>query len=501
MDRGPWTLACLTKEGRDPVRSKHDQKVAVAYPHPGHVHAKFHQSLLNMFIVDACGGTLPDGRKVGGHRRIVAGGAHIPISSGAVIARARNRLVVEFLKLDGIDWLLMIDTDMTFAPDLIEMLVSAAHPTERPVVGGLCFQFAQDKPRKFWPTLYAWLPETTRLRRLTQYLDNTLVPVAATGAACLLIHRTVLEAMRAKYPPPRPWFDETPFYEHDADGKPILESGDEYSEDITFSLRVQACGFPVFVHTGIKLGHVKEFEADEAAFIAESTGLAEPVVPALPTFVVIASKDRPEMLSALRARLAGQATDVFVMDNGYDVAPDGSIEAHGWPLHRMWNEGLTRAEEAAAGRPFNVAVLNDDVDVPADFLARLESGLRARDDIWVACPNHQDLDIPDGQAMPVVADGQAMSGWAFMLRGEAGLRFDERFVWWYGDADLERQVRQAGKHVVCVGGCHAHHLDPLRSTLDDPVRLAQAEVDERRFAEKWGVDPASLWLAQRKVAV
>ena len=88
-----------------------------------------------------------------------------------------------------------------------------------------------------------------------------------------------------------------------------------------------------------------------------------------------------------------------------------------------------------------------------------------------------------------------------MLRGEAGLRFDERYQFWYGDSDLECQVKTAGKFTVCVGGCEARHLDPLRSTLEDPGRLAQAEADELLFAEKWGLDPGSLWLAQRKAAV
>jgi hypothetical protein len=30
------------------------------------------------------------------------------------------------------------------------------------------------------------------------------------------------------------------------------------SEDITFCLRAGACGFPVYVHTGIEIGHMKE---------------------------------------------------------------------------------------------------------------------------------------------------------------------------------------------------------------------------------------------------
>jgi GT2 family glycosyltransferase len=88
-----------------------------------------------------------------------------------------------------------------------------------------------------------------------------------------------------------------------------------------------------------------------------------------------------------------------------------------------------------------------------------------------------------------------MSGWAFMLRGESGLRFDEQFEWWYGDSDLERQVRLAGKQTVCVGGCYANHLYPMLSSKD-PARLVQAKEDERRFAVKYGLDPTSLWLAQ-----
>jgi GT2 family glycosyltransferase len=127
--------------------------------------------------------------------------------------------------------------------------------------------------------------------------------------------------------------------------------------------------------------------------------------------------------------------------------------------------------------------------------------MRASDDHWISYPNHQGIDIPLGAAVetknPEMA-GQTLSGWCFMLRGEAGLRFDEQFEWWYGDSDLQRQVEAAGGKVVCIGGCHVEHHDPLRSTVDDPERLMQARADEVRFAEKWGVDPAGLWLAKNQ---
>ena len=482
------------------MKARKDMKVAVSYPHPDEVNARFMRSMLHVWRVDALAQHRADGSRVGGHMRIMDGGALLAVESGAVIARGRNQIVREFMKLDA-DWLWMVDTDMTFEPTILEDLVAAAHPTLRPVVGALCFAHMRQETRKFWPTLYAWVPGTQQLRRLTQYPADTLVPVAATGAACLLVHRSVLEELERRWPPPRPWFDETKFYrEADADGKPVFSTGDEYSEDITFCLRAQGAGFPVFVHTGIKCGHVKSFEADEALFLQESALLAETMKPALPTFAVIASRSRPEMLATLRAQLEPQVSETFVFDNGYDIPPEGdSIEAHGWPLHRMWNKGLAMAEKAADGKPFNVLVVNDDVEVPLELCAQLEAGLRVSDDVWISYPNHRGLDIPAGQAVTTVSDhmaGQTISGWCFMLRGETGLRIDERFQWWYGDTDLERQVRAAGKQVAAVG-CLAAHFDAMTSTMQDPVRLAQAEQDEKEFAAKWGLDPASLWLAQR----
>jgi len=472
------------------VTSKSDQKVVVLYPHYGPVEHGFMRSMLGLWRYDALGGRTSDGAKVGGRRRILEGGGCIDRST-AILLRARTDLVHDFLKLDA-DWAWLVDDDMTFAPDIVDRLVEAAHPSERPIVGGLCFAYMRDQSRRFWPTLYAWIPGTEGMRRLTQYPGDRLIQVAGTGAACLLVHRTVFEKIAERFPGPRPWFAETE-----------TSDGDILSEDLTFCLRAQACGFPVHVHTGIKLGHIKNFEADEEAFIAESAALAEACVPALPTYAVVATRFRPEMLAVLRGQLAGQVTDTFVFDNGHDTPPPGSIPAHGWSLHRMWNAGLEMAEKAAGG-PHNVLIVNDDVEVPNEFCAHLEGGLRAHDDHWVSYPNWRELDLEPGQVVRTSSDGlagQTMSGWAFMVRGEAGLRFDERFSWWYGDSDLERQVKEAGKFTVCVGGCEARHLDPLRSTLEDPERLAQAEADEALFAEKWGLDPASLWLAQRKAAV
>ena len=81
-----------------------------------------------------------------------------------------------------------------------------------------------------------------------------MVEVDATGAACLLMHRTILEAMAAGYPGVSPWFF---FSTHGVT---------EYGEDFGFCIRVHLLGGKVMVHTGVEVGHVKKHIIDTDDF-------------------------------------------------------------------------------------------------------------------------------------------------------------------------------------------------------------------------------------------
>lgn len=208
----------------------------------------------------------------------------------------------------------------------------------------------------------------------------------------------------------------------------------------------------------------------------------------IPTYVVILVKagEREEMT----ARLVEQLGD-------YPIRLDDSERT----ITQKWNDGLYWAwMETSQARdcPHNVAILNNDIEVCNGFLDKLAAGLRSDDGNWIASPDYCGLGIPPGMTAETESDclaQQTICGWAFMLRGEVGVRFDEQFKWWYGDSDMEKQVRAAGKRVVWVGGCNAKHLDPLRSSMN-PTMLAIARADEARFAAKWGIDPKTLWLAK-----
>ena len=188
-------------------------------------------------------------------------GGLISFSTGPRVAEGRNSIVDIFAERHPeSEWLLMLDSDMTFSPNLVEQLLAEADPEKAPIVGGLCF--AGGKTNDPYPTVYRQVPKDgyVSIERVYDYPRNAMVRVGATGGACLLMHRQALGAIKNAYgeladgkPNPYPWF---------AEGI-IGPEGEPWGEDIMFGLRANSLGIPVWVHTGVKLGHVKAHIIDE----------------------------------------------------------------------------------------------------------------------------------------------------------------------------------------------------------------------------------------------
>lgn len=242
----------MAKPRPAPVRAFDDRSVAIAYLHPGQVSAYFAESL-----IATLGADFARALYLGQPRRIAN---VLQEWSSANISDARNTLVRRFL--DDIDpkppWLLFIDSDMKWAPQDVDALLDVADPDTLPIVGGLCFGNGREGLQ---PTIYQWVkiaPDTVTTMRVSDYPPDALVPCAATGAAFILIHRRVLEALRERaFNPTFPWFQET-----ELGGRPA-------GEDITFCIRAALLDFPTHVHTGVRIGHHKSTVLDEDLFRAE----------------------------------------------------------------------------------------------------------------------------------------------------------------------------------------------------------------------------------------
>jgi hypothetical protein len=200
--------------------------VIVGYAHGGEVSGEFSRTLLNVL---ASSKTLVYGQDVE--------------VGGPMVADHRNYLVDRFLTTEA-EWLWMVDTDMVFESDTLDRLMASAHWKHRPVVGALCFG-ANRRSTSIYPTMY-WWTEGGIIRADSMDLRSAgLVEVDATGAACMLIHRSVLEKVCEAHP-----FPKGPYafaWNNDM----------RVGEDINFCVRVKTAGFPIYVDCDIRVGHVK----------------------------------------------------------------------------------------------------------------------------------------------------------------------------------------------------------------------------------------------------
>lgn len=263
-----------------PVQMGGNGIVQIAYLHPEHVSHSFMESLRKAWKFD----------RDQGLNVLAPDPMNMRTGTGALIVQNRNFAVRLFLDRTPHEWLMFVDTDMGFEATAIHRLLDAADPVTAPFVGGLCFAHMEASydgmnGHRFTvvPTMYRIgnVVETghARLCYYGEYPQDTMVQVAATGAAFMLVHRSVLENVRAKYGDT--WFNQI-----------VDEDGDIVGEDFSFCLKVGAQGFPMFVHTGVKTSHHKAVWLAEqdyllqavAAGALEDAGVAE-TYPDLPVYI------------------------------------------------------------------------------------------------------------------------------------------------------------------------------------------------------------------------
>ena len=224
--------------------------VAIAYLHPGQVSAAFSLSLLKLML----------------HETYRTGVPPFVIANrcgAGNLVEGRNQAVSHMLDSTTCNWLLFTDSDMGFGADAVERLLEVADPVARPVVGGLCFalrrvgtdQETQAEEFRCEPTVYHWreLEDRDGFEVVEDYERDAVVQVGATGAAFLLMHRSVLERIRARYGDR--WFDRVPHTKRNDAGAVVFSA--LFSEDISFCIRVAGVDRPLFVHTGVRTCHDK----------------------------------------------------------------------------------------------------------------------------------------------------------------------------------------------------------------------------------------------------
>lgn len=214
---------------------------------------------------------------------------------------------------------------------------------------------------------------------------------------------------------------------------------------------------------------------------------------------IVPTHDRHEDLLACAASLTGQADHLLVIDNASTPAVDPRLvqvaleglsvacisDSEQPPnLSRLWNVGLEYAEKIAAGDEFFVAVLNDDAVVPPGWFDHVVGAMQATGAAAGCTSEHADvMRLHTGELRSVFA---RITGWAFVLRGSAGIRADERLRWWYGDTAIDVEARRRGGLVISPGFIVKNRY-PNASTTG--VLAEQAGRDRATFIELYGPVP------------
>lgn len=212
-----------------------NDRVAIGYAHNGMVHQPWMECVLACQTVD--------------------GGRHLEgtiSAAGPYIAQNRNLVVKRFLLESDAGWLWFLDYDIIFAPETLPVLLSAAHPTAAPIVGGLYFGRFAEGIRSMWM-------QETEQSRLTPVgsFTNELTPLSALGMGCTMIHRRVFQTMLEGNDDPWPWFRHS-----------VTPEGDERnSEDYHFCQEARRLGHAIF-GVPIGLGHIKSQILDYDAYVA-----------------------------------------------------------------------------------------------------------------------------------------------------------------------------------------------------------------------------------------
>lgn len=454
-----------------------DGSVCLAYVHPNEVAHSWHQSVLDLM-----------GWDIARHQRVVRGGFIAMRCGTGGLIEARNRVAAQFLATDA-EWLFVVDTDMGFAPDTVDRLIETADPVERPIVGALCFaqkEVERDGMSGFRcaprATIIDWVdgPDGRQFAGRAWWAPGSVVQCAATGMACVVIHRSVIAALHEAHGPR--WYDRVP-----------AQDGSLLGEDVSFCVRAGAAGFPVFVDTGVRTTHLKQLWLAEGDYWAAAT----PPPATERTAVIVPVLGRPQNAAPFMASLRASTGLATV----YAVAsPEDKDTAKAW---RAAGAQVLRGDDEWVGK-------NPAQPVARTFAEKVNLAARQTGEPWLFICGDDVRFHPgwlDHAQHVAFSQGAAVVGTNDLanprvMAGEHGTHLllsrayiDERgaswdgpgvvchngYRHWYVDDEIVTVAKASGVWASALGA-RVEHLHPLfgKGVDDDTYRLGRGHADADR---------------------
>lgn len=189
------------------------KKILIAVPCMDSVPARFAHSLAMLKKVGECA---------------------VTFEIGSLIYTSRNNLARRALEWDA-DYVLWLDSDMVFEPDLLERLMTDLEDYDADMVSGLYFR----RIIPYTPVLFDRLDISGEITYWTEFkeLPDDVFEVGGCGFGCVLMKTDVIYDVFGKY--------QNCF-------APLGNTG----EDLAFCWRARECGYKILCDPNVACGHV-----------------------------------------------------------------------------------------------------------------------------------------------------------------------------------------------------------------------------------------------------
>lgn len=151
-------------------------------------------------------------------------------------------------------------------------------------------------------------------------------------------------------------------------------------------------------------------------------------------------------------------------------------------IHTLWNNGVHQALNKGADY---LAILNDDITLPANTLTSLETAMTEQNFDCIGVDPKAKFGPPTELEIKAIAGsvGNLMTEittWCFMVRAKAWVDIDERYQWWWGVGDLFMKIQANNGKLGQLSGLGIIHVGSGTAS-----KHHWTEVAKRQDAKLW----------------
>lgn len=156
----------------------------------------------------------------------------------------RNLIVDRFLK-NGFDGLLFLDSDMVYPSDMLIKYIESG----KELIGGIYYK----RTAPHYPVVYKF---SNNLETPFDVIDplyygrNQIVAVDGLGTGGMFIKRSVFEKIKSA--------GRDPWFKYGDNYHLPYKTADQTTHDLVFCRKARECGVEIFLHTGVRMGHISE---------------------------------------------------------------------------------------------------------------------------------------------------------------------------------------------------------------------------------------------------